>query len=110
MNDRFARTPRAPYYAAIMTSHRRDNDPVGYRQAMARMQALAAAVPGYLGMEEAREADGFGILISYWDSEQAILDWKSQGDHAEIRERGRWLWFQHFEMRIARVERAYAGR
>lgn len=110
MNERFARTPRPPYYAAIFTSQRKDNDHEGYRQAATRMLELAADVPGYLGTESLREADGFGVTISYWESEQAILAWKTQAEHAEIRERGRWLWYDHFEVRIARVERAYGTR
>jgi heme-degrading monooxygenase HmoA len=110
MRERFARTPRPPYYAAIFTSQRRNTDEEGYRLATRRMMELAGEVPGYLGAETVREADGFGLTISYWDSEQAILEWKSQAEHAEIRERGRWLWYEHFEVRIARVERAYGGR
>lgn len=110
MNERFARTPRPPYYAAIFTSQRKSIDHAGYRQASQRMLELASAVPGFLGIEAVRDPDGFGLTISYWDSEQAILDWKSQAEHAEIRERGRWLWYEHFEVRVARVERAYGRR
>lgn len=110
MNERFARTPRPPYYAAIFTSQHKNIDQDGYRHASLRMLQLARGVPGFLGVESAREPDGFGLTISYWESEQAILDWKSQAEHAEIRERGRWLWYEHFEVRVARVERAYGRR
>lgn len=110
MPDRFARTPRAPYFAVIFSSQRKDSDPEGYRAASARMLELAAQVPGYLGVEASRDEGGFGITVSYWDSEDAILAWKAQAEHAAIRERGRWLWYEHFEVRVARVERAYASR
>ena len=109
MDVRFARTPRPPYYAVVFSSLRKDADPGGYREAFERMAALARSVPGYLGIEHARDAAGFGIAVSYWDSEQAIQDWKAQTEHASIRERGRWLWYRHFEVRVARVERAYAS-
>lgn len=109
MHERFARTPRPPYYAVVFSSSRRDNDAEGYRAAAERMIELAREVPGFLGVESARDGAGFGITVSYWDSEAAILAWKRQSEHAAIRERGRWHWYEHFEVRVARVERAYGG-
>ncbi len=109
MDERFARTPRPPYYAVIFTSLRRDNDHDSYAAASARMVELARQVPGYLGVESTRDAGGFGVTISYWESEQAILAWKQQTEHAAIRERGRWHWYEHFEVRVAKVERAYGS-
>jgi heme-degrading monooxygenase HmoA len=109
MNDLFARTPRPPYYSVIFTSQRKQNDPEGYRLASERMLELARTVDGYLGVESARDESGFGMTISYWASEAAIQAWKQQAEHAAIRERGRWYWYEHFEVRVARVERAYGS-
>jgi len=106
----FARTPKPPYYAVIFSSRRSPQDEAGYQEASARMLELAAQQPGYLGAESVRDADGFGITVSYWTDEAAIAGWKAQAEHAEIRERGRWLWYRHFEVRVARVERAYGQR
>lgn len=103
----FANTPEPPYYAVIFSSRRSAQDPVGYDEASRRMLDLASQQPGFLGFETARDADGFGLSVSYWTDEASIAAWKRQADHAEIRERGRWLWYRHFELRVARVERAY---
>ena len=105
----FARTPAPPYYAVIFTSRRTEWDPQGYAEAAQRMVELAAKQPGFLGVESARGADGLGITVSYWRDEDSIAAWKRQTDHAAIRIRGRKLWYEHFEVRIAKVERAYAG-
>ncbi|MBS0575801.1 MAG: antibiotic biosynthesis monooxygenase [Proteobacteria bacterium] len=105
----FATTPDPPYYAVIFASQRTDADPFGYYEASERMLELAAQQPGYLGVESARSADGFGITVSYWDSEEAIAAWKRNAEHAEVRKRGRLEWYEHFELRVAKVERAYAG-
>lgn len=102
-----ATTPRPPYYAVIFSSQRNDADAEGYDEASARMVELAAQVPGFLGVESARDAQGFGITVSYWSDEAAISAWKLQTEHAVIRERGRWLWYRDFNVRVARVERAY---
>lgn len=102
-----ADTPKPPYYAVIFSSRRNDADAQGYDEASTQMVELAAQVPGFLGVESTRDADGFGITVSYWADEAAISAWKSQTEHAVIRERGRWLWYRDFNVRVARVERAY---
>lgn len=107
---RFAELPEPPYFAVIFSSHRKDSDHEGYAAASAQMIELAAQVPGFLGVECTRDDSGFGITVSYWDSEDAIATWKKQSEHSVIRERGRWLWYDHFEVRVARVERAYGSR
>ena len=73
------------------------------------MVELAAQQPGFLGVETVRDADGFGITVSYWESEEAIRNWKRHAEHTAARDRGRKEWYEHFELRIARVERAYSG-
>lgn len=107
MSDRFARTPAPPYYAVIFVSQRSGEDAEGYEEAAQRMLELAAQQPGFLGAESAREADGFGLTVSYWESEAAIAAWKHQTEHVAARARGRRDWYSGFELRVARVERAY---
>ncbi|MFS8063963.1 MAG: antibiotic biosynthesis monooxygenase family protein [Luteimonas sp.] len=103
----FASLPKPPYYAVIFSSHRTAQDDDGYAVASQRMLDVAAQQPGFLGAESSRDAAGFGITVSYWMDEVSISGWKAQAEHAAIRERGRWLWYTHFEVRVARVERAY---
>jgi heme-degrading monooxygenase HmoA len=74
-----------------------------------RMAALAAEQPGYLGVDSARGADGLGITVSYWESEAAVLAWKGIAEHLGAQRLGRERWYQHYELRVARVERAYSG-
>jgi heme-degrading monooxygenase HmoA len=103
----FAATPRPPYYSVVFASQRRPGHAAEYDAAAARMVELAAAQPGFLGVESARDASGFGITVSYWESEAAILAWKRNAEHAEVRASGRRDWYAHYELRVARVERAY---
>ena len=107
MSGPFARLPQPPYYAVVFSSQRNADDDAGYGQAAARMVELAARQPGFLGVESSRDADGFGITVSYWTDEAAIQAWKRQADHVMTRAYGRTHWYEHFELRVARVERAY---
>jgi heme-degrading monooxygenase HmoA len=104
----FARTPAPPYYAVIFTSTRTAVDE-GYGAMADRMVELASRQPGFLGVESARGADGLGITVSYWASEEAIAAWKANAEHRIAQSSGNRKWYEHFETRVAKVERAYAG-
>jgi len=106
-DDRFARLPAPPCYAVIFSSRRRGDASDGYAEAAARMDALVRAQPGFLGVESARDGEGFGITVAYFDSEDAIRAWRDHGDHAATRQRGRDEWYAGFAVRVAKVERAY---
>jgi heme-degrading monooxygenase HmoA len=105
----FAATPPPPYYAVIFTSLRRGGDDDGYAATAARMVELARRQPGCLGAESARNADGFGVTISYFASEAAILAWKNEAEHLLAQTLGKAQVYAHYEVRVARVERAYSG-
>src|SRR5262249_44173993 len=64
-----AAVPEPPYVAVIFTSQRAAGGDAAYAAAADAMEALAARQPGYLGIESARDADGFGITVSYWATE-----------------------------------------
>ncbi|MDR0479117.1 MAG: antibiotic biosynthesis monooxygenase [Burkholderiaceae bacterium] len=109
MNDAaFASLPEPPYYAVIFSSRRTPGD-AGYARMAAHMMELAAGQPGFLGAESARDADGFGITVSYWANEQAIAAWRCHAEHRIAQEQGRARWYAHYALRVARVERAWDG-
>ena len=103
----FARLPEPPYYAVVFRSLRNGEDPAGYTAAAERMMALAAVQPGFLGVESAREAGGFGITVSYWRNLHAIAAWKANAEHREAQRLGHERWCGGFRLRIAKVERDY---
>ena len=102
-----AKTPQPPYYAVIFASVRTASDDEGYGKAAERMAQLASAQPGYLGVDSVRDGNGVGITVSYWSSEEAIAAWRRHAEHTITREQGRKNWYQQYELRVAKVERAY---
>ena len=70
-----------------------------------RMVALAQGQPGFLGVESAR--DGLGITVSYWESLEAIRNWKRNSEHLLAQQFGREKWYTSFKTRICLVERDY---
>lgn len=107
--DTFASLPDMPCYAVIFSSQRTEVDR-GYGETAERMVELAREQPGFLGIESVRGEDGFGITVSYWESEAAISAWKAHAEHRFAQDRGRTEWYGRYELRVARVERAYGSR
>lgn len=100
-----ARTPQPPYFAVIFTSTRTEVDN-GYGDMAVKMVEMAAQQPGFLGVESARGEDGLGITVSYWESEEAIANWRKHAEHRMAQSQGRDEWYAEFCTRVAKVERA----
>jgi heme-degrading monooxygenase HmoA len=97
-----------PYHACIFVDTRTPGDN-GFAARAEEMVKLAKAQPGFLGLDGARDADGFGILVSYWRDEQAIAAWREHAAHAATRAEGRnHPWYEAFTVHIAKVERSYS--
>lgn len=105
----FANLPDPPYYAVVFSSQR---TPVseGYADVAERMVTLAQRQPGFLGVESTRGADGFGITVSYWTSLEAIAGWRANAEHRVAQTTGKSQWYDHYELRIALVEKAYGKK
>ena len=73
------------------------------------MFELALEQPGCFGAESTRDADGLGITVSYWKDEASIAAWKAQAKHLVAQKMGIEQWYAHYELRVAKVERAYSG-
>lgn len=103
----FAQTPGPPYYVVIFTSRRTEGDN-GYAKMADQMEALVRLQPGFLGVDSARSPDGFGITTAYFADSASILAWKQNAEHLHAQKFGGELWYEHYEVRVAKVERAYS--
>lgn len=104
-----ALTREVPYYAVIFTSLRTEVDD-NYGDMSDLMCELAMQQPGYLGIESARgeSGPGLGITVSYWQSTEAIRNWKKNVDHRAAQRKGRDQWYSNYKVRICKVERDYS--
>ena len=105
-SPRPAPTPEPPYYAVIFTSTRTEGDR-GYEEMSRRMVELGSSYPGFLGLESARGLDGLGLTVSYWRDEASILAWRRDAEHLQAQRAGQQSWYTQYQVRIAKVERAY---
>ena len=108
MPEGFASTPEPPYYAVIFTSQRTESDD-GYEAMAQAMYELALKQPGCLGAESTRGEEGLGITVSYFVDEASICAWQQNARHLVAQRLGKERWYSHYEVRVAKVERAYRG-
>lgn len=92
-------------YAVIFTSKLSSNAD-GYHEMAAKMVELAKLQPGFINVESAR--DEIGITVSYWESLEAIKNWKANLCHLEAQENGKSTWYENYTVRICKVEREYS--
>ncbi len=99
-----APTPTPPYYAVIFSNEKKQISKE-YEAMAKHMVELASQQPGFLGYESAGST--FSITISYWESLEAIKNWKAHTEHVHAQSLGRSMWYQAYKTRICLVERDY---
>lgn len=102
-----ARTPEPPYYSVVFTSVREEGDH-GYSEMAKEMAELVRSQPGFLGSDECRGADGLGITVAYFDTEENVKAWRANASHTVARNLGRERWYKSYALHVAKVERAYS--
>lgn len=95
-----------PYYAAVFTSVRIDDDGA-YAETAERMEELVKDIPGYLGMDYARSPGGLAITVGYFRDADAIREWSGHAEHRAAQRRGRAEWYERYTLHIAKVERSH---
>ncbi len=58
-------------------------------------------------METVPGEDGLGMTVSYWESLDAIRNWRAQAEHKIAQAQGRAKWYQKYQLRICLVETEY---
>src|SRR5450432_4011947 len=97
---------KPPYYAVIFSSKLKTGSDE-YGSTAERMKELTMQQPGFLGIDSARNSDGVGITVCYWDSMEAIKNWKANNEHLYAQKKGKEAWYESYSVRIAKVEEEY---
>ncbi len=93
--------------AVIFSAKRSKEDEAGYAKAAAAMVKLAQKQKGFVDIDNVRDQDGYGITISYWQSEADAIAWRDNETHVQIRDKGRAIWYDAYSLHVAKIERSY---
>ncbi|KVN07489.1 MULTISPECIES: DUF4188 domain-containing protein [unclassified Burkholderia] len=78
-----------------------------FRQLTETIDAVAASLPGFVGMESWRSADGLMFNASYyWRDEQTLRAFAAHPKHLDAKRQFR-RWYDGYHVVVSKVERAY---
>lgn len=93
--------PENNYYAAIFSSEKED-DLLGYYELNEELMNLAKQQNGFLGYENVVYQNK-SIFISYWESMEAIEQWKNNSKHIFAKQSAH-KWYKRYLSQICKVE------
>jgi len=78
-----------------------------YHETAARMRQKAIAEYGCLDFVSVNE-NNEEVSISYWESEQAILNWKNDPEHQDAQQKGADRWYLNYTVEVVELKRSYS--
>lgn len=91
----------------IRTRMRPDADPSAYEALNARMEALVATIPGYLGASGYVSDDGDEVAMIRFASQDALRVWREHPEHRAAQALGRSDFYAWYHIEVCEVVRAY---
>ena len=76
-----------------------------YETTGARMDALAAAMPGYVAHKEFAAEDGERVTIVEFENEETMRAWRMHPEHVEAQRKGRSTYYSEFRLTVCDVLR-----
>lgn len=61
-------------------------------------------MPGFVDVFAMHEPGGRSVSISYWDSVEAIENWRDDERHRLAKQKGKAVWYDHFSIEICKIE------
>jgi heme-degrading monooxygenase HmoA len=86
---------------------REDIDAAAYEATFGRMLEAVSTISGFRGIEGFSGEDGSELAVAWFDSDEAIAEWKRHPDHLAAQEQGRREFFSSYEITIADTDRQY---
>lgn len=97
----YQRFPGAKY--ANIFSYLAGNQNEEYEELGEQTLGLVGDVPGYLGYESVKNDAGRTIFISYWESLEAVDQWRRNNTHAVAKSKGKDFYKAYHSM-LTRIE------
>ncbi len=109
MTYRRVKEPRS--IVVIFKTHLRHGaDETAYETASRRMHALVEQIPGFVSIKAYTGDDSEQIDIVRFESEAALVAWRTQPEHRTVQERGRKEFYDYYHVEACKVFREYEFR
>ena len=95
-------------YVVIFRSTRKVDDGTEYSQWSSKMEELVTTIDGYqhhFGFRDAKTREG--VTVSYFETLEAISEWKSASEHQIAQKLGRESFYEEYSVQVCEVLREY---
>jgi len=98
-------------YLVVFRSTRKLDDGVVYSEWSEKMEILVKTIDGYEKHFGFRDPDTReGLTISYFNSLDAISEWKNLADHKVAQDLGREKFYEEYSVQVCEILREYEYR
>jgi heme-degrading monooxygenase HmoA len=73
----------------------------------ARMYGLASSMPGFISYREYASADGEGVAIVEFESNETLAAWRDHSEHKQAQAAGRERFFSEYRITVCDAVRDY---
>lgn len=79
-----------------------------YHQMATRLRELAISSYGCIDVMSVTQGKR-EITVSYWDTEQQILNWKQDSEHLAAQQLGHAKWYASYSVQVVEIKREYGS-
>ncbi len=94
----------------IFRSRLNPENQAAYYETAARMQALAEAMPGFIGIKTFTAEDGERVSLIEFESEKTLDAWRRHPAHREAQQLGRTAFYAEYQIQVCSIVRQYGSR
>lgn len=96
-------------FVVIFRSHRSNQDDDRYDEWSQRLSASVTEVDGYVSHISSRDpSTRAGVTIAYFQTEEAIRQWREFPDHLTAQQLGRDSFYLDYSIEVAEIIRTYS--
>jgi heme-degrading monooxygenase HmoA len=92
-------------FSVIFEVNRKPDRANAYLELAKHLQPILAKVDGFIDNErfESRVRKGWLLSHSTWRDEKSVVRWRTEGEHHQVQEKGRFEIFQDYHLRVGEV-------
>ncbi|PRC91066.1 antibiotic biosynthesis monooxygenase family protein [Solimicrobium silvestre] len=92
-------------FAVIFVVHPKDGRKDEYLGLAKHLKPLLEGTDGFIDNErfESKRTEGDVLSLSTWRDEKAVVRWRTQGEHHQVQEKGRFDVFKDYHLRVGEV-------
>lgn len=97
-------------YAVIFEVEVKAEGKEEYLAIAAKLRQQLEGLEGFISIERFQSLVNEGKLVSlsFWESEEAIANWRKHQEHSQAQKKGREQLFSNYRIRVAKVVRDYS--